>query len=240
MRRLALGRLRERGLRVRRAVPYGSDPAQRVDVWGEGPATVLLLHGGGWVEGTRRDFASLAPAFARAGVRAVAADYRLAPAHPWPAALEDVCGALTMIPSLGGDPRRVVAWGHSAGGHLALMAARQPGVDLAGVVALGAPADLRRLSPEEQVHARRVFGDVPLERCSPVSTPCVVPTLLVHGTSDKVCDIAGARALAAEGGNVSLIEVSGGDHGLRLPPHRCLPARRQAFEWVLDRLRVRG
>lgn len=231
LRRQLEGRWRERRFGVERGLAYGPARDQVLDVWRPASphATIVLLHGGGWVEGTRRDFASLAPRFAARGLLAVAMDYRLADRHPWPAAADDVANVVANLGRWGGDPARVVLWGHSAGGHLALMHARRQSV--LAVVALGAPADLRVLEGEEQALARRVFGERDLAEVSPVTERAEVPTLLVHGTADRICAIEGARALAKQP-RVRLLEVPGGNHGLQWPPGPCWRAREAAMRWV--------
>ena len=103
------------------------------------------------------------------------------------------------------------------------------------VVALGAPADLSSLHPDE---TRDVFGDTSLSQCSPASVvhPDAPPMLLVHGAHDPVVPIAQARAYAAGRPNASLIEVAEGDHGLRWPPVASFKARRSAVSWMVDQL----
>ena len=90
--------------------------------------TILFCHGGGLVTG---DAFSGAPALARwvaeLGVVAVSVDYRLAPEHPYPAALDDVMTVLAWLhrerDELGLDPWRLGIYGISAGGGLAAAAA---------------------------------------------------------------------------------------------------------------------
>ncbi len=91
---------------------------------GEGPFGVLVFyHGGGWVIGDLdthdRECRLLCNG---AGCLVVSVDYRLAPEHPFPAAVEDSFAALQWIgrnaPELEGDPRRIAVGGDSAGGTL--------------------------------------------------------------------------------------------------------------------------
>ena len=82
--------------------------------------TLLYLHGGGYFEGSiathRRLVASLCLA---AGIRGLSVDYRLAPEHPFPAAVEDALAAYRwLIGPAGEDPSRVIVAGDSAGGGL--------------------------------------------------------------------------------------------------------------------------
>jgi phosphinothricin tripeptide acetyl hydrolase len=82
-------------------------------------AVVLYLHGGGYVIGSVRSHRHLAAAIARAAAsRALILDYRLAPEHPFPAALDDAVAAYQWLLGQGIAPGRVVLAGDSAGGGL--------------------------------------------------------------------------------------------------------------------------
>ena len=82
-------------------------------------AAVLYLHGGGYVIGSPRSHRHLAAAIARAaGTRALLLDYRLAPEHPFPAALEDAVAAYRWLLGQGVAAARIVVAGDSAGGGL--------------------------------------------------------------------------------------------------------------------------
>ena len=99
----------------------------------EAPAQVpvlVYLHGGGWVAGstaTHDPFCRFLSKLARVSI--VSVDYRLAPEHPYPAALEDTLTALDWVrenaPSWNGDARCVALGGDSAGGNLAAVAANR-------------------------------------------------------------------------------------------------------------------
>jgi acetyl esterase len=87
-------------------------------------ATVVFLHGGGWTVGTVEDYDGLARRLAdRLPAVVLSVEYRRAPEHPFPAALEDAVAAtrwaLAHAAELGGDPRRVAVAGDSGGGNLA-------------------------------------------------------------------------------------------------------------------------
>ncbi len=82
--------------------------------------TVAYLHGGGWVMGNLDSVDAVCRELANAATaRVVSIDYRLAPEHPFPAALED---ALAAVAALDGD---LVVAGDSAGGNLAAVVARR-------------------------------------------------------------------------------------------------------------------
>jgi acetyl esterase len=106
----------------------GNDVPVRVytphDAIGGNAPLLLWLHGGGWVIGDLDTADATARALAnRSGAVTVSVDYRLAPEHPAPAALEDCLAALTWCVEngelLGVDASRVAVGGDSAGGNLA-------------------------------------------------------------------------------------------------------------------------
>ncbi len=92
-----------------------------IQPWLPPDRVLLYLHGGGWIMGWgnthRRLLARLAPA---CGARGLAVDYRLAPEHPFPAALDDCVAAYRWLLRCGVPPRNIVLAGDSAGGQLTL------------------------------------------------------------------------------------------------------------------------
>ena len=91
------------------ARPHGAKPGARV----------LYIHGGGYVVGSARAWANFAGQIAqRAGADAFLPDYRLAPEHPFPAAIEDAAAAYRGLVAQGAE--RIVVAGDSAGGGLAM------------------------------------------------------------------------------------------------------------------------
>lgn len=110
-------------------IPYqGTGSADHhLDVYrpaeGDGPwPVVLYIHGGGFRILSKDTHWVMALAFARRGFVVFNVNYRLAPAAPYPAAVEDVCAALQWVvehaPDYGGDPSRMVFAGESAGANL--------------------------------------------------------------------------------------------------------------------------
>src|SRR5215469_6342037 len=95
---------------------------------------VLFLHGGGYVSGSLDSHRHMIGQAGReAQTRTLSLAYRLAPEHPFPAALEDVIAGYHFLLSQGFDPRRIAVAGESAGGGLAialLVSLRDRGVPL--------------------------------------------------------------------------------------------------------------
>ena len=127
---------------VLRDVPYRDGPskawrldlAMPSDLQGKPRPGIVVIHGGGWIEGDKSSFVFRdrhTPAnivdFARRGFVAVTINYRLAREAPFPAAVEDCKAAVRWLRAHARqynlDRDHIGAWGNSAGGHLALMLA---------------------------------------------------------------------------------------------------------------------
>jgi acetyl esterase len=111
--------------------PAGEIPVRVYRPAGEGPLPVVVwLHGGGWAVGSLDTYDAPLRALANAsGAIVVSVDYRLAPEHRFPAAVDDTLAAVrwagATAAELGGDPARLAVGGDSAGGNLATVAARR-------------------------------------------------------------------------------------------------------------------
>jgi acetyl esterase len=120
------------GLQVQRDVAWrepvaGDSRAHLLDVWSPGRMSgalpvVLYLHGGGFRGLSKDTHWVMAVGFARAGYLVFNVNYRLAPQFPFPAGAEDACAAFAWVVEnaarFGGDPRRIVVAGESAGANL--------------------------------------------------------------------------------------------------------------------------
>ena len=117
-----LARIRD----IRIPGPAGAIPARVYDAAGDGRTrpVVAYFHGGGWVQGDLETHHGLCARIAqRSGAVVVAVDYRLAPEHPFPAAVDDCFAAYRWLrrdgAEVGADTARVAVAGDSAGGNLA-------------------------------------------------------------------------------------------------------------------------
>jgi len=121
----------------------GGVPALRVTPETPSSATVLFLHGGGHVAGSAFGYRHLAAAIATAArAPALVIDYRLAPEHPYPAAVQDAVNAYLWLRDTGGDQARIVVAGDSSAGGLVmsvLLALRERGLPMPAGAALLCP-----------------------------------------------------------------------------------------------------
>lgn len=235
-----------------RRIAYGPDADQFVELWapaGKGPhPVVVLLHGGCW----QRRVADLAymnaaaQDLAKRGIAVWSVEYRGVdqPGGGYPGTFQDVAAGIDLLrqeaPRHDLDLRRVVALGHSAGGHLALWAAGRGNlakasplyaadplkidavVSLAGLPDLkGTPeaidmvcgADIvgRLTGPSTAAHAD-VYADT-----SPVSLlPLGVPAVMIQGVFDEISPPWQGmhyRSLArAKGDQVEVVAIPGAGH----------------------------
>ena len=126
-----------RGTRLIPDIPYGGDPAQRFDVYvpAQAPASAALapvlffVHGGGWARGDKANTRVVEPKIAHwvdQGYVVISTNYRMLPT-PVAQQVDDVAAAVAFAQSQaglwGGDPKRFVLMGHSAGAHLVALVA---------------------------------------------------------------------------------------------------------------------
>ena len=120
---------------------------------------IFYTHGGGYVSGSCSDHRGFVAKFVQgSGVSALLYEYRLAPEHPYPAALEDTLTAYRWLLNQGTPPARIVIAGESAGGGLCLatlLALRDQGTPLpAAAVALSPWTDLKLTGESVRTRAR--------------------------------------------------------------------------------------
>lgn len=226
---------------------------------GEGPFPVLVyLHGGGWSMGSPQTHRRLAAELTGLGLVVVSVDYRRAPKHPFPAAVEDVAFAVEWAreyaASYGGDPEQLVVGGDSAGANLAasVLATGGAGVraallcygvfdyhrmqaGMARLLGRPDPVSGRYLRPEEFDGLR---GD---PRLSPeVAADRFPPTLLTVGELDPLLPESEAMAARLDAGSVPhrLHVAANAPHAyLQLPTH---PAQAEGLAVIADFLEEHG
>jgi acetyl esterase/lipase len=215
---------------VRTDIAYGPDRSQVLDICAPPnrsktaiPALVMI-HGGAWRSGGRKDWQEVCRRAAANGIVGIAIDYRLADGttgHSWPAQLVDSQLAMrwvrTHADDYGIDPNRVCAIGDSAGGHLAVFLAaldhiaagdyadRLPAVSPQAncVIDWFGPVDFSGFLARSSMMRAMFVGVKPpdyaeAERgASPLLQigPHTAPILIVHGTEDRLINIGQSRAL---------------------------------------------
>lgn len=209
----------------------GDRPALRVEP-DDGPCagTILYFHGGAWVYGSPESVLSLTGHLvAKTGFGAYSVDYRLAPEHPFPAAIEDTLGAYRALLDSGQDPSAIAFAGDSAGGGLAVttcLAARDAGLPLpAAIVTFSPGLDATRtgasmdakdgidpiLTRESVEHTGAMYlaGQDPHQ---PMLSPAVLadltgfpPMLIQVGTNEILLDDSTRLAARARSAGVDVI-----------------------------------
>ncbi|MFF4340096.1 alpha/beta hydrolase [Kitasatospora sp. NPDC001540] len=233
---LGVGRPAAEGVAVRRTVLGGRpalelEPADAADDHGR----LLYLHGGGYLVGSPDTHAGLIGELARrAGLRAISPDYRLAPEHPFPAAVDDGLAAYRELLESGTDPRSLVLAGDSAGGGLVLatlLAARDAGLPLPAAAVLFSPwtdltlsgASYRSRKEADPIFTEddiRAYADHYLgarDRTNPLASPLFAdltglpPLLLQVGANELLLDDAVRLAARAAEQDVAVtLEVESG------------------------------
>jgi acetyl esterase/lipase len=183
--------------------------AEWIEAPGADAGVILYLHGGAYALGsidTHREFIARLARAVR--MRGLAINYRLAPEHPFPAALEDSATAYDWLLAQGVEPSRIIIGGDSAGGGLALaalVALRDAGKPLpAGAVCISPWTDLTLsgASIQSKAHADCVLDADSLEmyaklyagerdRTTPLISPLLadlsgLPPLLIQVGTDEI------------------------------------------------------
>jgi acetyl esterase/lipase len=217
----------DRELKLHVFLPPGWKPSDRR------PAFVAI-HGGGWGGGDATRMYPFTDHFARQGLVAISIEYRL----PNPGngvtvfeCVQDGRSAIrhvrTHAPELGIDPRRIVASGASAGGHVAVSTALFGAFDAPGEeVGVSAEPNALVLFYPVIDTSKSGYGQAKIgERWRELSPahnvrPGLPPTLVFHGTGDTTTPFAGAQLFRDEmrraGNRVQLDVNDGGVHGYLL------------------------
>ena len=221
------------------------------------PGVVLHVHGGAYVGGSATFGRVHSEVAARAGIEVVSVDYRLAPEHPYPAAVDDALAVYREVSA----SQPVVVVGESAGGGLALALVqriRDEGLVMpVAVVAMMPWADLTQSSSSYDLNRGRdvltregltrgalaYAGDLDLTDpgLSPLfgSFDGFPPTLIVVGTHDSLLEDARAvfGMLTEAGIQAELVEIAGGTHSFaQMPAPEGREAMALVFGYMIDAL----
>jgi acetyl esterase/lipase len=230
-------------VRVQRGLTYATvdGEALKVDVYQPRTAAtkprpvIVLIHGGAWEGGDKGDLVYEAGSFASLGYVAVSIEYRLAPEHPYPAAVQDVGTAIAwlrappQVERWSIDPTRIGVLGASAGGNLASMlgtlgeGSLDAGSRVAAVVSWSGVYDfLGDVDGSGYLGCSADACPDIAAAASPVAhvDPTDSPTLLVHGIDDGIVPLSQAQtmeaALATAGVAHQLIAVPNAHHAQQL------------------------
>lgn len=207
-------------------------PCEWIDSSAPTGTVILYLHGGGFVLGNTQLHRRMAAQLAQlTGARILMVDYRLAPKHPFPAALDDCFTVYSALLENGIAPERLVVAGDSAGANLTigtLLMARDRGLPLAACgICLSPPTDMTEhdvdkweTHPDALLHPRavRFFLDSYVahnDATNPLISPVYadlrgLPPLLVYtgeeeGLRDDIVRLADVAA--AQGAPLTLRRV---------------------------------
>ena len=211
--------------RATATLAYGEDPLQVADLWlpdGEGPhPTVLMVHGGCWQTdiADRHIMSWIAEDLRRRGIAVWNVDYRGVDraGGGYPGTFLDAAAAADALREAAGrhrlDLSRLVAVGHSAGGHLALWLAARPRLPQGSPLRTGEPIAIRAVVslgglPDLEAAARppgsgcgtevigRLTGGRFADTSVPRLAPLGVPQVLVNGRQDRIIPVAYAEGYA--------------------------------------------
>jgi acetyl esterase/lipase len=215
---------------------------------------VIVIHGGGWVQGDKEGMLdTYCLPFIRHGFVVANVEYRLANVAPAPAAVSDVLQAAQWFHDHAAqykvDPKRILVTGGSAGGHLALMVGMTPASDLgpsvkiAGVIDFFGIADVadQLAGPNARDYAAQWIPEQPnrmelARRMSPMTyvRKGLPPILALHGDADATVpyeqSVNLTKAIRSAGGDAELITVPAGKHGFT--PQEMDELWPQIFKWL--------
>jgi acetyl esterase/lipase len=214
-------------------IPYGDHASQFVDFrrpHSRGPhPLVVMIHGGFWRQRRSLTYAGhLCIALGEAGFATANIEYRRTGEQGggWPGTFADVNSAIRLARAraaeFGGDPERTILLGHSAGGHLALLAAAEL-PDLLGAISLAGVVNLRRaweLRLGDDV-VTEFMGGTPsvipdaYRAADPLNHAPACPVVLIHGTADDIVPHELSRDFPEP---KRYVELPGADHFALIDP----------------------
>ena len=228
---------------------YGESALQNVSFWHAMPEqtqtkpnVLVFIHGGCWLNQFDRSHSdAMSSAISQAGINVYSLEYRRVGdlGGGWPGSMLDIEAAVKAVKqhvkATFGDANITLA-GHSAGGHLALMAAARTPDDIAQVIGLAAITDIVAYANQEgscQSATPKFIGAMPDEQpdkyaqANPVNFTYSMPVILLRGTEDKIVPANHTNVDSAE-----IITLGGAGHFDYLHPDTA------AFKTFINRIRT--
>ena len=234
----------------------------------ETKAAVVVIHGGAWMSGDRKQMKDLSMQLARRGMFAASVQYRLAPKAVWPAMLDDVQTATRYLRAnaakFGFDPNRIGAAGASAGGHLALFLGSRETREtkpahfpdqssrVAAVLDLFGPTDMSRDFPASVDTLFQLVLGKPkaqasdeIRDASPINfvNKDSAPTFIYQGLADPLVNPNQSRYLEAKlkesGVPVRAVYLKDVQHNVPMTNPKVRETMVQGIEWLATHLTKR-
>lgn len=211
---------------------YGDDPLQYGELWlpklPQGVSTsfksplVVFIHGGCWLNAYDISHThAFSTALAQAGYAVWSIEYRRTgdAGGGWPGSFDDILAAIKHIDNLDGYPldlNKVAIAGHSAGGHLALLANQKSERSFAASIGLAAIVDIEKYAQGSnscETATPQFMGGSPAEKplayqqANPTSKPLPKQTVLIHGSLDAIVSPSQAAHFSDQ-----LVSIDGAGH----------------------------
>jgi acetyl esterase/lipase len=204
---------------------YGTLARQKLDIYKpinakEPRPVIVFTYGGGFKAGSKDNYGFVAEAFSSLGYVTVIYDYRLYPQVTWPAYLEDGAQAIAWVNKeiikYGGDPKRIIIAGHSAGAYIAAMLTVNPAYLRAANVPDGTIKAALTFSgaydfwdDQQKANGGFIGADIqevmgaaetaaqtqPIRYIQSNTNKTAAPFVMVHGSKDDLLNIAQAKSM---------------------------------------------
>lgn len=249
-------------------LPYGKDTTMQVmDVYLTANRTkqtplIVLVHGGGWMAGDKKDADFMAEACFRNGINVVNINYRLATENiHYKEIMSDIDDAISFLFDNADEwnirKDKYVFWGGSAGAHLSMLYAYNYDSRkiISSVITLGGPTKLDDLSADQGVKQSDLEGLLPLitgaswnddptllsqeyKNASPYYGKRFVPTFLVHGEKDDIVPVSQSKVMKSKlmEHNVAdtlVILPNGGHGGENTPLEFSEETNKLIYNWII-------